>query len=226
MGIIPKGHTPGKWRLITDLSFPKGGSVNDGIDSQLCSIHYTSVDRVAASAQRLGKGALLAKLDIMAAYRLVPVHPKDRPLLGVVWKGGHYADGMLPFGLRSASKLFTAVANALEWIMLQWGITYVDHYLDDFVTMGPPGVAVCGKNLDIIRPTCTDLGVPLAMDKLEGPTHCITFLGIEIDTQGVMLCLPADKLSWLQEVLRHWAPRKACQRRQLESHIGSLQHVC
>ena len=76
------------------------------------------------------------------------------------------------------------------------------------------------------RPTCTDLGVPLAMEKLEGPTHCITFLGIEIDTQAGTLCLPADRLFWLQEVLRHWAPRKACQRCQLECCIGSLQHVC
>ena len=110
--------------------------------------------------------------------------------------------------------------------MWQRGVTYVDHYLDDIGTMGPPGVAVCGKNLDIIRATCTDLGVPLAMDKPEGPRHCITFLGIEIDTQAGMLRLPADKLSRLQEVLRHWTPRKACQRHQLESLIGSLQHAC
>ena len=30
-GVIPKGHTPGKWRLIVDLSHPEGRSVNDGI---------------------------------------------------------------------------------------------------------------------------------------------------------------------------------------------------
>ena len=27
-GVIPKGHNTGKWRLITDLSFPNGQSVN------------------------------------------------------------------------------------------------------------------------------------------------------------------------------------------------------
>ena len=27
MGVIPEGHTPGRWRLITDLSFPPGASV-------------------------------------------------------------------------------------------------------------------------------------------------------------------------------------------------------
>ena len=30
-GVIPKGHNPGKWRLMLDLSFLEGSSVNDGI---------------------------------------------------------------------------------------------------------------------------------------------------------------------------------------------------
>ncbi len=30
-GVIPKPYQPGKWRLITGLYNPKGGSVNDGI---------------------------------------------------------------------------------------------------------------------------------------------------------------------------------------------------
>jgi len=38
IGVIPKPHQPGKWRLVTDLSFPNGSSVNNGIDPQLCSL--------------------------------------------------------------------------------------------------------------------------------------------------------------------------------------------
>ena len=38
MGVIPKGRIPGKWRLITDLSFPEGGDVNSGISDVLCSL--------------------------------------------------------------------------------------------------------------------------------------------------------------------------------------------
>ena len=95
IGVIPKGHTPGKWRIITDLSFPIGGSVNDGIDPELCSLSYVSVDEVASIAASLGKGALLAKIDIESAYRLIPVHPDDRSLLGIRWRGKVVVDGML-----------------------------------------------------------------------------------------------------------------------------------
>ena len=37
-GVIPKGHIPRKWRLITDLSYPPGLSVNDGIVKELRSL--------------------------------------------------------------------------------------------------------------------------------------------------------------------------------------------
>ena len=78
-GVIPKPHQPGKWRLIVDLSHPKGASVNDGIDPELCSLVYTSVDEAVNRVLQRGRGALLAKIDIVSAYRIIPVHPHDRP---------------------------------------------------------------------------------------------------------------------------------------------------
>ena len=226
MGVIPKGHTPGRWRLITDLSFPPGASVNDGIDPEVCSLQYTSVEKVAREAQKLGRGTLLAKLDVQAAYRLVPVHPDDRPLLGVKWGDACYFDGMLPFGLRSAPKVFTAVADALEWCLRQEGVTHIDHYLDDYITMGAPGTDECQLNLSNILEKCKVLGVPIAPEKLVGPSSCLTFLGIEIDTDEGVMRLPAEKLARIQSQVCSWSQRQVCRRRQLESLIGLLQHAC
>ena len=226
MGVVPKGHTPGRYRLITDLSFPEGASVNEGISSELCSLRYISVEEVAAMARRLGRGALLAKLDIRSAYRLVPVSPIDRCLLGVEWRGARYVDASLPFGLRSAPKIFTAVADALQWVMHKRGVKIVEHYLDDFITLGGPESPECGRNLETILTVCAELGIPLAMDKLEGPTDRITFLGIELDTRAGVMRLPADKLSRLKVLLTEWSARRSCRRRQLESLIGTLQHAC
>ena len=124
------------------------------------------MDKVAQAAGRLGVGTLLVKLDVRSAYRLIPVHPDDCPLLGFQWQGVQYVDGMLPFGLRSAPKIFATVADALEWVACQRGVPEIDHYLDDFVTLGPHATADCQKNLDIIIQTCVDLGIPLALEKL------------------------------------------------------------
>ena len=41
--IITKPHQPGKWRLIVDMSHPKGRSINDGISPELCFLAYASL---------------------------------------------------------------------------------------------------------------------------------------------------------------------------------------
>jgi len=81
-GVIPKGQT-GKWRLIIDLSHSKGHSVNDGIPKSLCSLRYVTIDDAIKGIIQLGKGTLLAKIDIKSAFRLLPIHPADRHMLGM-----------------------------------------------------------------------------------------------------------------------------------------------
>ena len=154
----------------------------------------------------------MAKLDIKSAYRLVPVHPEDCHLLGFEWQGRLYVDGMLPFGLRSAPKIVSAVADALESILCYRGVRYVHHYLDDFIILGPRGASNCAEDLDMVLRACADLGVPLAMEKLEGPTTCLTFLSIEIDTAAVILWLPQEKLDHLHTLLEQWSNKKVCRR--------------
>ena len=71
-----------------------------------------------------GRDSLLAKVDVRSTYRNVPVHPEDRWMLGMLWEGGLYVDKTLPFGLRSAPKIFTALADAVEWVARQEGVRY------------------------------------------------------------------------------------------------------
>ena len=225
-GVIPKKHQPGRWRLITDLSHHEGTSVNDAIDCALCSLTYTTVDEVAVTATALGQGAQLAKIDIKSAYRLVPVHPAQRKWLGMQWQGRVYVDGMLPFGLRSAPKLFNAIADALEWCVTKRGVQHIYHYLDDFIVLGSPSTEECGAYLSTLQQVCQELGVPLAPEKQDGPAEVLTFLGIEIDTIRQELRLPAKKLERLLRMVDEWDSRKVCTRRELESFIGILQHAC
>ena len=79
-----------------------------------------------------------------------------------------------------------AVADALEWCLRQGGVTHIDHYLDDYITMGGPAMNECQLNLSNILEKCEVLGVPIAPQKLVGPSSCLTFLGIEIDTDEVV----------------------------------------
>ena len=84
--------TPGKWRSILHLSYPPGGSVNDYINKDDYSLQYVTIDCVISHIKQLGQGCYLSKLDVEAAFRIVPVHPDDWHLLGMEWQGQYYFD--------------------------------------------------------------------------------------------------------------------------------------
>lgn len=227
IGAIPKKHQPGKWRVITDLSFPDGQCVNESITSECCSMQYITVEQVAKRAMQLGKGSLIAKIDIKAAYRLVPVHPEDRIWQGLTWNNQVYVDAMLPFGLCSAPKIFNAIADCLEWYVADKGVDDIFHYLDDFATLGRAGTHECHESLRILKLACEFLGIPLGADKEDGPSPVIVLLGIVIDTIKGELRLPEDKLARLLQVTAEWArraahPRANSTRAELESLVGTL----
>ncbi|KAL5518220.1 hypothetical protein EMCRGX_G003911 [Ephydatia muelleri] len=106
------------------------------------------------------------------------------------------------------------------------GIRHVFHYLDDFVVLGAPGSDECSRALEKLRSRCTELGIPLAAHKCEGPSTKITFLGIVIDTSVGELSIPAEKLNHLRDLLEDWGDRKSCSLKDLESLIGYLNHAC
>ena len=89
-----------------------------------------------------------------------------------------------------------------------------------------PGSPECATALETVMLACADLGVPLAMDKLEGLVPCLTFLGIKIDTMAGVLRLPQDKFKCMRATLGQWSSRRVCKRRELESLIGTQQHAC
>ena len=134
-------------------------------------------------------------------------------------------DRALPFGLRSAPKLFTAVADAIAWTLFFKGVPYLLHYLDDFLFLGAPGSAQAQASASLAMDTLKELGVPVAHHKTEGPTTCLTFLGITVDTQLSQLRLPKEKATRLLTILADWRDKRSCTRKQLESLLGHLAHA-
>lgn len=80
------------------MSHPKRDSVNDAIDLQLCAVSYASFDRAIFWVRKFGNGALIAKVDIEAAFCLLPLHPNSFSLLGYYWLGQFFVDLCLPMG--------------------------------------------------------------------------------------------------------------------------------
>ena len=193
IGLVPK-KLDGQlidWRMIFDLSFPESQSVNDGIPKEFGVISYESLNTAICLIAETGPGAVLIKRDLKSAFRHIPVSPLDYWLLIFEWNKKFYIDMFLPFGLRTAPRIFNLFAEALHWIFeesLKWKVT---HYLDDFLFVFPADTKVSelSNQYDNILAT---MGLTGAVEKnMDG--HVVTHLGFEFDTLKMEVHLSINK---------------------------------
>ena len=132
------------------------------------------------------------------------IHPNDRPLLGMQWRGKYFVDMVLPFRLRSAPFIFTSFANLVH----NYGGDFLCHYLDDLFTLGPLSSQLCHSCLLTCVRLCKMLGLPLHPDKLEGPATYLTILGIALDSDRLQVRLPAEKRDQIVALLEEWSTKR------------------
>ena len=102
----------------------------------------------------------------------------------IFWQGMYYIDTCLPFGLHSAPCIFNRLATAIHWILQNnYHVQFLLHYLDNFLTAGPPNSPVCNKNLESMLTLCQYINTPIKPKQVVHPSARITFLGIVIDTE-------------------------------------------
>ena len=78
LGLVPKhdrGYLP--------LSALANGSINDFIDLELYSLSYCTIGDAYTILNELGPGALMSKIDLKNAFRLLPFRAEDWNLLGI-----------------------------------------------------------------------------------------------------------------------------------------------
>ena len=128
-------------RVILDLSFPDGTSVNHTIpqhtlDSSDFKLQLPTPDLLANKIIQLGQGCLLYKIDLSRAYRQLRSDPRDWPLLGIRWGDQIYIDTAIPFGLRHGASACQRTSEAVVTIANDLYGTWALPYIDD--TAGRP----------------------------------------------------------------------------------------
>ena len=213
-------------RVIIDLSFPAGQSVNAGVNSEqyLGSkflLTLPTIDTITSKLVKLGRGALIYKIDISRAFRHVKIDPADYKYLGLHFQD-YFLDSCLPFGFRHGSAIFQRLSDAVRYIMATRGHN-VTNYIDDII-----GYAVKSQaqaSFDNLYNLLQDLGFKISKNKLVEPTTRATCLGVELDTEKFTVAVPQDKLNDIRQECTQWLSKRSCNKRQLQSLLGKLLYV-
>ena len=217
-----------KRRIVLDLSWPEGFSVNDGIDADSYldmqyKISLPTIDLMEKKVLQLGRGAYLYKTDLSRGYRQLRVDPYDWPLLGFVHDEKFYIDICPPFGLRSAAMMMQRTSQAVSYIHKLKGFESFP-YIDDFGGGELKYTASCTA-LQILQQTLKELGLVEAVSKICEPSQTMIWLGILFNTSEMTMSIPKAKLGEILEDLQVWDGKIHATKKQMQSIIGSMQFV-
>ena len=216
-----------KRRVIIDLSWPKGASVNDGIhkDSYLATdfcLTFPTVDHITQELKKFGRGCHIYKVDVSRAFRHVKLDPRDYDLLGLRWRDVTYVDTCVPFGSRHGTQIFQRLSDAVRHVMRQKGFKVIN-YVDDFVGVATPDVA--RRSYDALRQLMRQLGLDVSAKKLVSPATSAVCLGVNIDTVDATISIPQEKLGHITAMVHEWSKKQFCTKRHLQSLLGNLLYI-
>ena len=215
-------------RVIMDLSWPAGESVNDGVDGDNyldgpARVRLPTVEYMEQRVLELGPGCYLYKTDLARGYRQLRVDPLDWPLLGFMHEGKVFLDVCPPFGLKTSAMCMQRTAEAICYIHGQRGF-YSRAYLDDFGG-GEATEQRASRALRTLQRVMQELGVREAEAKICLPAQTMVWLGILFDTVNMTMSVPQVKLQEVMEIVQQWQGRVRASRHDMQKLLGLLQFV-
>ena len=215
-------------RIIVDHTYPEGFGVNSGVtknvlDGRLYPYSLPSVQDLVGKIRELGPRSYIWKADLARAYHQLRADPVDIPLLGFYFEGSYYAELCPSFGCRLSGSACQRTTQAVVYMMAQKG-SWCLAYLDDFC-----GAAATLEQAQHDYKTFIDLaaslGMALSPSKCSPPTQSLEWLGFNLDTVGMILTIPTEKLTDIIEQCNVWSDAKSATKNDLQSLTGKLMHI-
>ena len=223
----PKKNTEER-RVVVDLSFKQGSSVNAGIvrgwyQGKPYKFELPTILDLLERVKQLGSGCFLWSTDLARAYRQLRVCPLSYPLLGMMYEGLYYIDLAPPFGCRTSALACDRTTKAVEWLLTK-DKKWVRVYLDDFVG-AEQFKEDAEKTYKEVTQLTSHLGLELSLSKCIPPTTCLTWLGYTVNTIAMTVTIPELKIEEIVELCSDWLQKTHASRAQLRSLFGKLRHV-
>jgi hypothetical protein len=222
-----------KVRPILNMSSPKGWSFNCNIDEYaLPRTYQSSARRFGQTLLRVGKGAIISKMDMRDAFKLVPSKPEDYRLQGFRWLNRYFIDTQQIFGSTPSVANFDRVAETvLDIVLAETGVPRqnVHRTLDDVVCVAQPESGWCQVFSRTYRDICGELNIPLADDcpkKEKAFTNETmgTVLGVQFRSDNLQWRLSDQKISGLLNGIHLMCTCGHADLKQTERLVGKLNN--
>ena len=176
----------------------------------------------------------LGKTDLSSAFRVLPL--KIKCICWLVFKATDPRDGKtkyfvkkcLPFGASISCTHYQRFSNALKFLLERCTESITDqaitNYLDDFLFMAIRKM-FCNALISHFLKLCSELNIPVTLEKMEWASAMIIFLGILINRKTLTLSIPLDKQEKALKLLNDLLGKKKATVKYLQVLMGYLNFL-
>ena len=173
--------------------------MNSAIPANKCSVKYPDFLDAVKLCLKAGRGCACAKSDMSMAFRNVPMNKKswrylilkcEHPVTGKVY---YFVDKCLPLGASISCAIFQEFSNSVAHIVSYKTKEPLVNYLDDYFFTALMKL-LCDAQVSEFLKVCDIINFPVSLQKTVWGTTLLTFLGLLLDTENQLICIPLDKL--------------------------------
>lgn len=117
--------------------------------------------------------------------------------------------------------MFNRLSEAVRVIMADKGYEAIISYLDDFLLITKT-YDECICTLNVLLRLLRQLGFHINYNKMEGPSQCLTFLGVVFNSVSMTLSIPEDKMKECFGIMQSVIVRRKVNKRDIQSLVGKL----
>ena len=238
IGLEPKVGSS-KTRLIFHLSYNFGKLANENVlnyhtPRSKCKVKYRDLDNVIRACleaeaeqdflddcRESKKPIYLGKLDAQSAFRILPLNKSSWKWL--IMLAFHPISGKrcLPFGVSISCALFQRFSNALCYLIhirTNSPPKRITNYLDNFLFVALAKLLCDGMIHEFLQ-LCKEISVLIMHEQTEWGGTTVIFLGILLDGEKMILCIPEKKRIKAVKMLQNMCDK-------CKSTIKDLQVLC
>ena len=217
-----------KRRIIVNLSFPKGSSVNSGIKKgfflgKTLTFSLPSITNIIDILTTSQTERFIWSIDLARAYRQLRTDPLSVPLFGITFKNNMYFDLAPPFGCRTSAMACARTTSAVVYLINKKGYNCLC-YLDDFVGIEST-LAKANKAFSYALSTLKYLGLETSEHKCKPPRQILTWIGYEINTRDLIIKIPKKKLEDILDECKTWIIGNMVTKKEVQKLAGKLNFI-
>ena len=217
-----------KRRIIVNLSYPKGNSVNSGIkkgfyQGKPLTFSLPTINNIINNLTKSQTEKFIWSIDLARAYRQLRTDPLSVPLFGITMKNKMFFDLALPFGCRTSAMACARTTSAVVHIIKKEGYHCLC-YLDDFVGIETTKEKAI-KAYKYALSTLNYLGLDISAHKCKPPCQLLTWIGYEIDTKNLIIKIPEDKLEEILVECKKWNINNMVTKKEVQKLAGKLNFI-